>query len=116
MENNFKYNIILAVPFGTVFVYNSNLGIFAHHCDYKVVIAIIELVIARVAFATRGNLIMVITTLNPHCHCEALKKPWQSQYSNYYTQQTIVIAKAEGLWQSQYEIQLLTHGILFSFL
>ena len=43
-------------------------------------------VIARVAFATRGNLVMVITTLNPHCHCEALKKPWQSQYSNNHTQ------------------------------
>ena len=61
-------------------------------------------VIARVAFATRGNLVMIITTLNPHRHCEALKNPWQSQYSNYYTQQTIVIAKAEGLWQSRYSL------------
>ena len=29
--------------------------------------------------ATRGNLVMATATPNPHCHCEALKKPWQSR-------------------------------------
>ena len=57
-------------------------------------------VIARVAFATRGNLSMATTTLNPHCHCEALKKLWQSQYGNNHTQQTIVIVRIiYNLWQ-----------------
>ena len=37
------------------------------------------IIIARV-HRTRGNLSMATTTHNTHRHCEALKKPWQSQY------------------------------------
>ena len=32
-------------------------------------------------------------TVPPRRHCEALKKPWQSQYGDHHTKPTIVIAR-----------------------